>query len=45
MYEPRAVPLALLVVVVLQIAVTPAQNVVITPLRGGGRLGGAPDHA
>ena len=45
MYEPRAVPLALLVAVVLQIAVTPAQNAVVTPLRGRGGLGRAPDHA
>jgi len=32
MYEPRAVPLALLVAVVLQLAVTPLQNVVVRRL-------------
>ncbi len=37
-------PLALFVVVVLQIAVTPVQNVGQPPLRGGGRLGGARDR-
>ena len=43
MYEPRAVPLALLVVVVLQIAVTPGPERGHPPLRGGGRLGRARD--